>query len=549
VINLYDILIQGGYIIDGSGAPWYRGDIAIKDGIIAHIGKLDGEQAKKTIKVDGLVVAPGFIDIHSHDDLHVLENPLMDAKIRQGVTSTVIGNCGFGLYPVLPENQKLFYEYATGLFGEPEKEDLGYFELEDFFKALSLNGSTLNVSSLVAHGTLRISGMGYDNRKPTEAELKKMKNLLRQGLRSGAVGMSLGLIYPPGSFANTEELIELSKVVAEEGGIITSHMRNEAQYLLESIEEMLIIAREAKVPIEISHLKASGFPNFGKGIEAIRLISKAKLEGIDVTFDQYPYPAGSTTATILLPPWSLEGGLKKMLERIRNKEIRNQIKKDMIEGIPGSPWEPRWKIYGWDNIMICSVQKPENKKYEGNRVKDITDQFHLDPFDFILDLLEDEDGSVIMITFQQDNNDLEAIMVHELQMFGSDGLPLRGRKAHPRLYGTYPRVLGTYVRENKLLSLERAVYKMTYMPANRLGILDRGLIRPGMAADITIFNKDTIADLSTYTNPTVKPDGIEMVIVNGVVVLEEGCFTGEYPGKPLRKVSVKSSPARLENGG
>lgn len=532
---MYDIIIQDGFIVDGSGAPWYRADVAVQYGVIVKLGNLKEEKAKQVIHADGFIVAPGFIDIHTHDDLHVLENRYMDAKIRQGVTTSVIGNCGFGLYPVLPETKKLFYEYATGIFGEPENKDLGFAELDHFFTALEHGGTTINVSSLVAHGVLRVAVMGFENRKPTQTELEKMKDLLRQACRSGAVGMSLGLTYPPGSYADTEELIELSKVVAEEGGIVSSHMRNEANYLLESIDEMLMIGKNANVPIEISHLKACGTSNFGKAKDALRKISKAKNDGVDVTFDQYPYPSGSTTATRFLPPWALEGGIEKMLQRIRDKEIRKQIVRDIKEGIPNSPWEPSWKLCGWENIMICSVEKTENKKFESRNVQEITDELEQDPVEFVLDLLNDEDARMIIVLFLQDMNDLEAIMVDDLQMFGSDGLPLKGKKAHPRLYGTYPRVLGTYVRDNSLLSLERAIMKMTYMPANRLGLLNRGLIRPGMAADITIFNKETIADLGTYENPAVNPAGIETVIVNGVVVLENGSLTGKLPGKALRK--------------
>lgn len=537
---MYDILIQDGMIVDGSGAPWYKADIAIKDGFIVKVGKLKGEQAQGIIEADGLIISPGFIDIHSHDDLHLFENQYMDAKIRQGVTSTVIGNCGFGLYPVLPKNQKLFYEYATDLFGEPENNILGFAQLNELFAGLEKGGSTLNVSSLVAHGVLRVSVMGFDNRKPTQEELEKMKDLLRTALRSGAVGMSLGLTYPPGSYSETEELIELSKVVGEEGGIISSHMRNEARFLLDSIDEMIRIGKEAKVPIQISHLKASGITNFGKAKEALRKISEARNEGIDMAFDQYPYPSGSTTATRIMPPWSLEGGIEKMLERLRDTDIRKQIIKDIQEGIPDSPWETLANLIGWENVMICSVEKQKNKQFEGCLIGDIAKKLKQDPIDFVLDLLDDEEGRIIIVLFQQDQNDLEAIMVSDLQMFGSDGLPSKGRKAHPRLYGTYPRILGTYVRDQNLLSLERAVMKMTYMPANRLGLLNRGLIRPGMAADITIFNKDTISDLSTYAKPNVYPKGIEKVIVNGEIVLDNNHFTGAFPGKPLRRSESKS---------
>lgn len=534
---MYDILIQGGLIVDGSGAPGYRADVAVKDGRIQSIGTLKKVQANRVIQADQLIVAPGFIDIHTHDDLHVLENPYMDAKIRQGVTTTVIGNCGFGLYPVLPETRDYFHKYVTGLFGDRENGDLGYSGLDDFFADFEKAGSAINVASLAAHGVIRVATMGYENRKPTATEMATMKDLLRDALRSGAVGMSMGLIYAPGSFADTEELIELSKVVAEEGGFIASHMRNEAGYLLESIEEMIMIAREACVPLEISHLKAVGNHNFGKAKKALELIEKAKLEGIDVTFDQYPYNAGSTTATTILPPWSLEGGHEKMMERLRNEETRMQIKDNLINGIPNNPWESMSNLIGWENIIICALESAKNKSLEGYNIKEIAEQRHVQPLDLFLDLLTEEEGRIILIMFQQDMDEMEMVMQHNLQMFGSDGIPQKGKKAHRRLYGTFPQVLGTYVREKNTLNLEQAIYKMTYLPSNRLGLFDRGLIRPGMVADITLFNKNTISDLSTYTEPKVNPSGIEAVIVNGNIVLEKGIFTEVYPGQPLRRSS------------
>lgn len=529
---MYDMIIQGGTIVDGSGAPAYRADLGIKDGLIGFIGNLQGEMARETIRAEGLVVAPGFIDIHSHDDLYVLESRTTDAKLKQGVTTTVIGNCGFGLFPVVAETRSLFYDYATSLFGQSETE-IGYAGLDDFFRDLESRGSSLNVASLVAHGIIRIAVMGFEQRKPTPPELDEMKRLLRKALHCGAAGMSMGLIYPPGAYADTEELIELSKVVSEEGGIITSHMRSESQFLLEAIEEMLSVAKAAEVPLEISHLKACGNPYFGKGKEALRVISQAKVDGVDVTFDQYPYPAGSTTITTLLPPWVMEGGPGKMLARLGDVNLRNVIRKEILEGIPNSPWETMWKLIGWNNIMVCSVQTNANKTWEGRNFQDMADLLGSQPVDVFLDLLIQEQGGVILVMFQQDMADLEAIMVHELQMFGSDGLPIKRKKAHPRLYGTYPRVLGTYVRDRHLLSLEQAIHKMCCLPARRLGLYDRGLLQPGMAADITVFNKDTIEDLATYQEPAVHPRGIEFVIVNGKCVLKGSHLTGQLPGKPL----------------
>ncbi|MHB1654696.1 MAG: N-acyl-D-amino-acid deacylase family protein [Desulfitobacteriaceae bacterium] len=533
---MYDILIQGGLVVDGSGAPSYRADVAIKDGLIQSVGTLKNVHAKQVIQAEQLVVAPGFIDIHTHDDLHVLENPYMDVKIRQGVTTTVIGNCGFGLYPVLPETRHLFYKYATGLFGAPENDgELGYPGLDEFFADFQKVGSAINVASLIAHGILRVTVMGYENRKPTTAEMKQMKGLLRDAMRSGAFGMSMGLIYAPGSYADMEELIELSKVVAEEGGFIASHMRNESSYLLESIEEMIAIAREARVPLEISHLKAAGNLNFGKAKKALQLIAQAKMEGIDVTFDQYPYNAGSTTATAILPPWALEGGHEKMLERLQNEKTRMQIKDNLINGIPDSSWESMSNLIGWENIMICVVETAKNKPLEGSNIKEIAEQQQIAPVDLFLNLLIEEEGRIILILFQQDMDEMETVMQHELQMFGSDGIPQKGKNAHPRLNSAYPRVLGTYVRDKNTLTLEQAVYKMTYLPSNRLGLFDRGLIRPGMIADITLFNKNTVNDLSTYAEPKIIPSGIEVVLVNGEIVLKNGVFTEVYPGQPLRR--------------
>lgn len=535
---MYDILIEGGVIVDGSGSPGFRADVGIRDGVIQAVGKLKIGEAQRTIRANGLVVSPGFIDIHTHDDLHVLENRYMDAKIQQGITTVVIGNCGFGLYPVLPATRHLFEEYARGLFGAAEDGAFGYPDLEGFAAAYREKGCTVNVASLVAHGILRIAVMGYDNRQPTAAELEHMKVLLRAALRSGAVGMSMGLMYAPGSFADTRELIELGKVVAEEGGFIASHMRSESGYLLEAIDEMLTIAREAEVPLEISHLKAAGKVNFGKALQALRVLAKARREGIDVTFDQYPYNAGSTTATIILPPWALEGGQDRMLERLEDAEIRGRIRDQLVHGVANDSWESMSGLIGWENIMICSVETEANKRWEGMSIEEVAGRRELEPVDAFLDLMVAEKGRIILILFQQSMDEMETVMQHDLQMFGSDGIPQKGKKAHRRLYGTYPEVLGTYVREKGTLTLEQAVHKMTYLPSNRLGLYNRGLIRPGMVADITVFNKETVRDLSTYAEPQIAPDGIEAVVVDGVVVLEKGGYTEAYPGKVLRRSDI-----------
>jgi len=530
---MLDIIIKNGWIADGSGSPIYRGDIGIKDGSIRSVGRIPHENGIEIIDANDLIVAPGFIDIHSHDDLYVLENEKTEAKVRQGVTTTIVGNCGFGLFPVVEDNRRLFHEYAASLFGEPETSLFGFESLADLSQALQSKGTVLNVKSLTAHGVIRLAVMGFRPERPTQDEMNHMKSLLRKSMKDGSIGMSLGLIYPPGCYAETDELVQLSKVVSEEGGIVTCHIRNEANLLIESIEEMLYIAKEVQVPLEISHLKTIGSLNTGKAIQAVQLLSKARLEGVDVTFDQYPYTAGSTTLTTLLPPWALEGGINRMLERINNPTNREMIKKDIYEGIPGSVWETMWKLIGWDQIMICSVTCMSNKQYEGKFVHEIVKDTALNPIDFILDLVLEEKGNVMIITFLQDPNEMEQVMTHELQMFGTDGLPMKGKKVHPRLYGTYPRVLGTYVRDKQVLQLEKAINKMTYRPAHRLGLQDRGLILPGMVADITIFNRNTIEDLATYTNPSIYPVGIETVIVNGQIVLHKNHFTSSKPGQFL----------------
>ncbi len=531
---MFDVIIKNGWIADGSGAPLFRGDVGIKDGRIASVGQITAEAGAERIEADEWVVAPGFIDIHSHDDLYVLEDERTEAKVRQGVTTTVIGNCGFGLYPVSDGNRGLFYEYAHSLFGEPQGEAFGFASAADFFQMLERRGSVLNVASLTAHGAVRIAVMGFEQRAATENELARMKALVRESMASGSAGLSLGLIYPPGSYASFEELVELGKVVAEAGGILTSHIRNEANFLLESVSEMLRVAETAQVPLEISHLKAIGAANAGQALQAVRRIAESRRRGIDVTYDQYPYTAGSTTATTLLPPWALEGGLQRMLERIKDPPTRSKIREDIVEGIPGSSWETMWKLIGWDNIMICSVGLEANKRYEGRFLDEASAEHGREPVDFLLDLLFVEEGDVMIITFLQDEQEMERVMTYDIQMFGTDGLPVRGKRAHPRLYGTYPRVLGMYVREKRVLSLEQAIHKMTGLPARRIGLRDRGRIRMGMAADIAIFDRHTIRDAATYHHPTAFPEGIKTVIVNGRVALDRDGRMADRPGRPLR---------------
>jgi N-acyl-D-amino-acid deacylase len=517
---MFDLVIKDGKVLDGAGNPWFKADVAVTEGRIMEVGDL-GTDAERVVDAKELVVAPGFIDAHSHSDLMLIAEPDARQKIMQGITTEVVGQDGLGEAPIREELVEDWRRYLSGLNGDPDIE-WRWRSFCEYLDALEKARPATNVAALVGHGNLRLLAMGMENRSPTSSELEEMKEILSASLREGACGMSTGLIYPPCVYASTGELTELCSVVAVNGGVFVVHMRNEGDRLFESIEEVTAIGRVSGGPVQISHFKASGERNWGKVVEALGLLEKARQGGVDMTVDQYPYVAGSTFLSSLLPVWMHEGGTQRMLDRLGDAEIRRRLAKEMVEGERGE---------GWGNVIVTSVKTELNKRFEGKNLEQIGEARRQDPLEALFDLVLEEENAATMVSFSMSENDIRTVIRSPLQMVCTDGIVL-GRP-HPRAYGSFPRVLGRYVREG-VLRLDEAVRKMTSLPAQRFGLLDRGIIKPGMSADITVFDPETVIDTATYEDPIRFPKGIEYVIVNGEVTVERGEHTGCRNGKILR---------------
>ncbi|MCL4424581.1 MAG: D-aminoacylase [Firmicutes bacterium] len=524
---MFDLLIKGGRLVDGTGNPWVTGDLGIKAGRIAALGRLEKAPAARVIDASELVVSPGFIDIHSHSDTELLVNPRAESKIRQGVTTEVTGNCGFSLAPLGPEGLERVRAELEGYGLELTWETMG-----GYLAALEQRGIALNVAALLGHGTVRRSVMGYERRRPTTVERQRMQEMVAQAMAEGAFGISTGLIYPPGSFSETEELVELSRVVAEKGGFYASHLRDEGDRLLEAVTEALEIGRRAGIPVELSHHKAVGQANWGKVKDSLRMIDEARAGGLDVTADQYPYVATATGLGSIVPDWAHEGGGKRLLERLQHEDTRRRLAAE-VEAV-------QVRKGGWDKILVPSVKTEKNRRFIGLDLAEIARRRGQVPVEAAFDLLMEEELEVGMIRFGMSEEDVKEVLSHPAVAVGSDGSALApyGRlgegKPHPRNYGTFPRVLGKYVREEGVISLEEAVRKMTSLPARRLGLWERGLLRPGFWADITLFEPGAVADRATFADPHQYPAGIPYVLVNGEVVIEKGEHTGALPGRALR---------------
>jgi N-acyl-D-amino-acid deacylase len=527
---MFDVIIKNGIVVNGTGAPEKQLDVGIVGDRIVKLGALSKEQAKNIIDVDGLIVAPGFIDIHSHSDICLLSNPRAESKIRQGVTTEVGGNCGASVAPITDKNRDNFLEEAKEMEIEVDWHTMG-----DFFNKLENSGIALNYISLVGHGTIRSAIMGLDDRTPTGFELRQMKEEVSKAMRWGAFGLSTGLIYTPGCFAETKEIVELCRVAGGYNGIYTTHMRGEGDTLIESVSEAIEIGRKAKIPVQISHLKAAGERNFGKVKYALKMVEQARKKKIDVTCDRYPYIASSTSLVSFFPTWARAGGKDKFLERLRELKIRAKIKNEIDKGIEN-------KIR-WEKILLASVRSNKNKEFEGKMVAEAAREKRQDSFNFACDLLLEENGFVNVCSFGMSKKDMDAAILHPLVMIGSDSSArapygvLGQRKSHPRGYGTFPRVIRDYVRERELLSLPEVIRKMTWASAQRLGINDRGIIQEGAFADLVVFDLNNIEDRATYQEPHQYPKGIEYVLVNGQIVVERGEHTGKLPGRVLKKVN------------
>ena len=531
-----DVLVTNARVIDGTGSPARDGAVAIAGGHIVEV--LDGDaataaagRAARVIDAVGRVVAPGFIDTHSHSDMPLVTDGNAQSKIRQGVTTEVIGESG----SIAPQ--------AAATADQPWTDFAGYFAV------LEKRGISVNLLSYVGLGTVREMVIGDGNRKPTADELQKMQGIVTAAMQQGAEGVSTGLIYPPNAYADLDELVALSTPAAAMGGRYASHLRHDGKRLRDGIEEAIAIGERAKIPVHVFHIKVTGQQNFGRMKEVIELVEAAQARGVKVTADVYPYVASSTSLTATLPQWVMDGGTDKLVERLSDRATRARIKRDMED--PNATWDNRYQSAGtWANVQLASIGRrrglpsdTENPhaKYEGMRVADAAKAAGKDPFEFVFDLLRDTRGGVSCVYFIMSEDDVKLALRQPWIGVGSDGSalaiegPLRAGVPHPRNFGTFPRVLGKYVREEQVISLEEAIRKMTSLPAATLGLTDRGSIAPGKWADLVIFDPATVADRATFEEPFQYPVGIDIVIVNGQVVLQDGQHTNARPGKVLRR--------------
>jgi N-acyl-D-amino-acid deacylase len=532
----FDVLLTNGRIVDGTGAPWFRGDVGVVGDRIAAIGSLTGTAtAALSVDASNLVVAPGFIDLLGQSEFNVLVDGRAASKIMQGVTTEVTGE-GSSIAPV---NDRLVQEAAANAKAFGVAQD--WRTLDDYLRRLQERSRpAINVATFVGAGGLRNYVIGKDDRHATPAELDRMRQLTADAMKQGALGLSTSLQYVPDRFASTDEIVELAKVAAQSGGVYFTHQRSEGVRVFESLDEVFAIAERARIPAEIWHLKTAYKANFGRMAEVLRRIEAARARGLDVTANQYPYTRASNGLDSCLPIWAREGGLDKTLDRLRDPATRERIKKDMDDA-NATVWENQWYgANGGDGVMLSTVLNPELRKYEGMTLTEIGKSMGKDPRDAVMDLVIADRGESSVITAIMDEADVRTALRHPLVGIGTDSAAraedgkLSESKSHPRGWGTFPRILGHYVRDEHLLTLEEAVRKMTSKAAARVHLADRGILRPGMIADITVFDPVTIRDVATFEQPNRYAVGIRHVFVNGRRVVADGAITSERPGRPLR---------------
>ncbi len=531
----FDVLITGGRIVDGTGSPWFRGDVGIVGDRIAAVGPLGGATASSTVDATNLVVAPGFIDLLGQSEFNVLVDPRAASKILQGVTTEVTGE-GSSIAPV---NDRMMKEAAANAEHFGIAQD--WRTLGDYFARLEARTRpAINVATFVGAGGIRNYVVGKDDRPATPGELERMRQLVAQAMAEGALGLSTSLQYVPDRFASTDEIVELAKVAARAGGVYFTHQRSESARIFESLDEVFTIAERAGIPAEIWHLKTAYQANWGRMPEVLRRLEAARARGLDVTANQYPYPRASNGLDACLPLWVREGGLDKMLARLRDPVQRTRIKADMADAA-ATTWENQWYgSGGGDGVMLSSVLNNDLRKYEGMTLTAIGHAMGKDPRDAVMDLVIADRGESSVIISIMNEEDVRAGLRHPLVGVGTDSGAqaedgrLSESKSHPRAWGSFPRILGTYVRDEHVLTLEEAIRKMTSKAADRVHLGDRGLLRQGMMADITVFDPATIHDVSTFDDPKHYAVGVKHVFVNGRRVVAEGAITAERPGRPLR---------------
>jgi dihydroorotase/N-acyl-D-amino-acid deacylase len=527
----YDLVIAGGRVVDGTGAPWFRADVGVVGDRIAAVGDLSGARAARRIEVRDLVVAPGFIDMLGQSELNLLVDNRALSKIRQGITSEVTGEGG----SVAPLNAEMTADYGPWVDKYHVKVD--WTDFTGYFNRLRAARPAINLGTFVGAAQVREYVLGKGDVQPTPAQLERMVALVDTAMEQGALGLSTSLIYPPGSYAQTPELVALARAAARRGGIYATHIRNEADKQMEALDEAFTIGREAGIPVEIWHLKVAGRRNWGRMPAVVARIERARAEGLDVTADMYPYVASGNGLDNTVPQWAHDGGVAKMLERFGDPELRARILREIREGA-GGEWDG-WKGRPPEDILIISVMNPDLRRWTGKRLSQVAAEMGKPPEEALLDLVEADHANVFVARFSMNEDDLQVALRQpwvaldlDAGACAVDG-PLGADRHHPRAFGSMPRVLGRYVRELKVLTLEEAVRKMTSLPARRLRFHDRGLLRPGMAADITVFDPERIRDVATFEDPNRYSEGVAYVVVNGRLVLDDGKLTTERPGRVL----------------
>jgi N-acyl-D-amino-acid deacylase len=525
-----DIIIKNGMIVDGTGSPSYICDIGIKAGRIVEINRHIDHEAKEVIDASGLVVSPGFIDVHSHNDLvPFMDDAIQNLKLQQGVTTELIGQCGLGVVPYVEDEKKLWKNYVRGVVGDPCME-WNFHNLNEYFNQINAKGLKNNYAALVSHGAIKASVMGFDNKIPSNDQLRVMCNILEESMKAGAFGMSLGLQYMPGIFSSQNELIEMCRVVKAFNGIVMVHLRNHDNTILNAMDEIMSVARSSEVKLHISHLRSYNSPDYGCNAKAlINHVEQAAHSGIDITFDEHLYLSGSTLMTQLLPPWVTSNGAAALMDSLGSESVLSRIKEELNnKEIHYSGWDNYSAIAGWDGILITSLRNKENLKFIGKTVGEIVSEQKIHPVDFISKLLIKEQGGVGIVTLDIfSEEDTVNLIRHPLQMVGSDSIP--AGVPHPRLYGNYPLFIGKFVKAKGILSLEEAIYKSTGLPAKTLGLKDIGEISLNKTADITIFGLNEIVGFENYKDPTQKPEGIKHVILNGkIAMMNKKIIKGSY---------------------
>ncbi|HZI57045.1 MAG TPA: D-aminoacylase [Verrucomicrobiae bacterium] len=529
----FDVLIRNGHIIDGTGSPWYSGDIGIRDGKIAAIGLLTTAQAKKTIDAHGMVVAPGFIDMLGQSELTILVNPHLPSKIFQGITTEFTGEGGSAapLNDVIIQADKVTYDHL--------KLTPDWRTLQQYFARLEKQGMGINLGTYVGATQVRRMVLGDDKVAPTPTQLEQMKSLVRDAMHQGAVGVSTSLQYAPAPYATTEELIALAAEAGKMGGVYATHMRSEGSAITAAIDEAIRIGREGKIPVEIWHLKAAGKPQWGQMPRIVAQIEKARASGVDISANTYAYPAWFNSFSAFIPPWAHDGGDAKLVERLKDPAMRARIRKEMET--PSTDWDNEWQeIAGPEAILVCVVQDPKLVPLQGKSIAEIAKLWNKDAFDTIFDLLIQDNAFTEVAVFGMAEPDVALALQqpwvsvdNDSQGTAPDGL-LGQEHPHPRAYGTFPRILRKYVREEHKLKLEDAVRKFSALPAQKMHLADRGVLKAGMWADVVIFDPQTITDRATFENPNQLSEGMKYVLVNGVPVIEDGKATNALPGKVLR---------------